>query len=75
MLNNEVLGTVDLLAEKDIPRSQTLYMLDYLKGIFNKFWIKFILVLVILIFAFYVTLMVLRNRYRKRYRRARGRRR
>jgi D-alanyl-D-alanine carboxypeptidase (penicillin-binding protein 5/6) len=75
MLNNEVLGTVDLLAEKDIPRSQTLYMLDYLKGFFDQLWIKFVLVLVILILGFYITLMVLRNRYRKRYRRARGRKR
>lgn len=75
MLNNEVLGTVDLLAEKDIPRSQTLYMLDYLKGFFNHFWFKFALVLLILIIAFYITLLVLRNRYRKRRRRARGRKR
>lgn len=75
MLNNEVLGTVDLLAEKDIPRSQTLYMLDYLKGFFNQFWFKFLLVLLFLILAFYITLMVLRNRYRKRRRRARGRKR
>ena len=35
MLNNEVLGTVDLLAEKDIPRSQTLYMLDYLLSLIH----------------------------------------
>ena len=70
VLATEVLGTVDLLAEADISRSQTLYILDYIKGLFKSFWVKFAVILVILIIALYITLMVLRNRYRKRYRRA-----
>lgn len=75
VLNNEVLGTIDLLAEKDVSRSQMLFILDYIKNLFSAFWIKFVVILLVLILAFYIVLMILRNRYRKRYRRARGRRR
>lgn len=70
----EVLGTVDLLAEADISRSQVLYMLDWVKGLFSTFWVKFVIVLLVLALALYITLLVLRNRNRKRRYRARGRR-
>lgn len=71
-LNTEILGTVDLLADTDLSRSQTMYMLDWVKNLFSSIWMKFALVLLVLLIAFYVTIMIMRNRYRSR--RARGRR-
>lgn len=71
----EAVGSIDLIAKKDVNRSQSKYMLSRVTDVLSKFWIKFVVVLVTLIVAFYVVLMILRNRYRRRYRRARGRRR
>lgn len=73
-LENEILGTVDMLAEKDLSRSQVLYMMDWVKNLFSAWWLKLILVLVVLIVALYVTMVILRNRYRSKRRQARGRR-
>lgn len=74
MLGGDVLGSVDLLAKKDIARSQSKYILSKISGAFDNFLLKFILILILVVVVFYVILTVLRNRYRKRYRRARGHR-
>lgn len=75
ILYGEVVGSVDVIAKNDVNRSQSKYILSRISEIFSQFWIKFLLIFVILIVAFYSVLMILRNRYRKRRRRARSRRR
>lgn len=74
VFNGDILGTVDLLAAEAVDRSEMLYLLSMLKTLFSGFWVKFAVILIVLVIIFYAVLMILRNRYRKRYRRARGRR-
>lgn len=74
ILSGKEIGRVDLLAAETVQRSEALYILDQVKGVFASFWFKVVFLFVLIFVLLYVVVMVLRNRNKRRYRRG-GRRR
>ena len=72
-LQGEVVGEVPLVAAETVEQSMALTYLDKVKGFFDNFIFKFLLVFVILLVVLYIALMVIRNRNRRRYRNRRRR--
>lgn len=66
ILNGEEIGRVELLAAETVNASQLLVILEKVKAVTRSFWFKFAVVLVVLLIVFYITLMILRNRNRRR---------
>ncbi len=67
MLSNEEIGSVDLVASESIERSEFLYALDKVKGVFNSFAFKFVFTTVVVFLVLYIALMCVRNYNKKRY--------
>ena len=58
-----------------VQRSEALYLLDQVKGIFTSFWFKFLFLFLLIFVVLYVFIMVIRNRNKRKYRSMRRRRR
>lgn len=67
------LGTVALVAGKDVSRSTPLYILSVTRRFFNSIWFKILAVLLILVLIGYVCISVRYNRRKKMINRSRGR--
>lgn len=63
----EVIGSVPLLAAESVAMSEGLYALNAALEMTRSFWFKFIVVLIIVIIGLYITLMIVRNRNRRKY--------
>ena len=75
ILSGKEIGRVDLLAAETVQRSEALYLLDQVKGIFTSFWFKFLFLFLLIFVVLYVFIMVIRNRNKRKYRSMRRRRR
>lgn len=75
ILSGKEIGRVDLLAAESVQRSEALYLLDQVKGIFTSFWFKFLFLFVLIFVVLYVIIMVIRNHNKRKYRHVRRRRR
>ncbi len=72
-LQGEVVGEVPLVAAETVEQSMALTYLDKVKGFFDNFIFKFLLVFVIVLVVLYIALMIIRNRNRRRYQNRRRR--
>ncbi len=75
ILSGKEIGRVDLLAAETVERSEALYLLEQVKGVFNSFVFKFFFLFVVILLVVYVFIMVLRNHNKRKYRRVKRRRR
>lgn len=75
ILSGKEIGRVDLLAAETVQRSEALYLLDQVKGIFTSFWFKFLFLFLLIFIVLYVFIMIIRNRNKRKYRNMRRRRR
>ncbi len=75
ILSGKEIGRVDLLAAETVQRSEALYLLDQVKGVFTSFWFKFVFLFFLIFVVLYVFIMVIRNRNKRKYRNMRRRRR
>jgi len=75
ILADEELGSVPLIAAKDIAKSEMLGTLQSIKEIFASFWFKFGVVLFVLIIVFYIVFMIIRNKNKREYSNVRRRKR
>ena len=75
ILSGKEIGRVDLLAAETVERSEALYLLDQVKGVFSSFWFKFLFLFVMIFVVLYVIIMIVRNHIRRKYRHMRRRRR
>ncbi|MBP1580815.1 MAG: D-alanyl-D-alanine carboxypeptidase [Oscillospiraceae bacterium] len=75
ILSGKEIGRVDLLAAETVERSEALYLLDQVKGVFSSFWFKFLFLFVMIFVVLYVIIMIVRNHNRRKYRHVRRRRR
>ncbi len=71
----EEIGSVPLIAVKDIAKSEMLSTLQSVKEIFASFWFKFFVVLFVLTVISYVAFMIIRNKNRRKYSEVRRRKR
>lgn len=67
------LGTVNLVASKDVARSTPLYILSLIRRFFNSVWFKLIAVLLVLALIGYICMSVYYNKRRKMINSVRGR--
>ncbi|MDD2955273.1 MAG: D-alanyl-D-alanine carboxypeptidase [Oscillospiraceae bacterium] len=75
MLAGEEIGRVDLVSAETVEQNRWLYYLDEIKTFTRSFWFKFAVILLALLTVFYIALMVIRNRRKRRYRGVRPRKR
>ncbi len=75
VLSGKEIGRVPLLSAETVERSEALYILDQVKGVFNSFTFKMLFIVILVLFVTYVIIMVIRSRNRRKYRRIRRRRR
>ncbi len=66
------LGTINLIASKDVALSEPLYILSVISGFFNSIWFKIVAVLLVMLLVFYIVLSVYLNHRRKNYNSRRG---
>ncbi|WP_343252489.1 D-alanyl-D-alanine carboxypeptidase family protein [Ligaoa zhengdingensis] len=69
ILAGEQIGEVPLVATFSAERSAVAYAMDRLETVTLSYWFKFGVVFLASFVVFYIILMVLRNRSRRRYRR------
>ena len=74
ILSGKEIGRVDLLAAETVQRSEALYLLDQVKGVFTSFWFKFLFLFVLIFLVLYVIIMIVRNHNKRKYRHSRRRR-
>lgn len=75
ILAGEEVGRVDLVAAESAERNEWLFLLDSVQGIIQSFWFKFALIFLVLMIILYITLAIIRNKNRRRYKNVRSRRR
>lgn len=75
VLSGKEIGRVDLLAAETVERSEALYLLDQVKGVFTSFWFKFLFLFLLIFLVLYVIIMVVRNHNKRKYRHVRRHRR
>lgn len=68
-------GRIPLVAAESAQMNEFLYILDYAKQISQNFWFKFAVIFVIVLIVLYTTLVIIRNRNRKRFQSVKRRRR
>lgn len=65
LYNGEMVGTANLLSNADVDKSNVLYVLDQIKNVVSGVWFKASVVIFIIIFAFYITITLLRKSKRE----------
>ncbi|MDD4377831.1 MAG: serine hydrolase [Eubacteriales bacterium] len=74
MLKGEELGTVSLLSTQTINRSSLLYMLSWFAQLVTTFAFKFVVTFILVTITMFITLMVVRNYNKRKYRTVKRRR-
>ena len=65
-LADDVFETVNLVASEEAKRSTILMAWDGVKGFFSSFWFKLLIGVIIVLFAAYLTFMIMYNKKRKK---------
>ncbi|MEG1994477.1 MAG: hypothetical protein RR048_06155, partial [Oscillospiraceae bacterium] len=68
VLKDEVMGSVDLEASRDVDRSLVLFVINTIKNLLTSFWFKFIFIFAIILILSYIGLAMLRYYNHKKYR-------
>lgn len=73
MLAGEQIGTVPLVAAEDVEADPVLVYLEKVKNVFRQFWVKLVLLTIVIFLVLYAAVMVIRNYNKKRYAKTRNR--
>ena len=60
--NGEIIGTANLLSNADFELSDVLYIMEWIKEIVSGVWFKSSVVIFVAIFAFYISITLMRKR-------------
>jgi len=66
VLAGEEIGEVELLAAESVSASTLLLVLEKVRAVVGSFWFKFAIIFILLLIAFYVVMIILRNRGRRK---------
>lgn len=66
---NSPVVTIDLVSNDAIKRSNILFILSLIRGVFTSLWFRLFAGIILALFTFYVMLLVKQNKRRKRRRR------
>lgn len=66
ILSGEEIGRVELLSAETVEASQVLILLEQAKAITRSFWFKFAVVFLVMLIIFYIIMMGIRSRNRRR---------
>lgn len=66
-LAGEEIGKVPVVSVETVSRNELLYYVDVVGQLLTSFWLKFIIIMALLLVVLYIGLMILRHRNRRRY--------
>ena len=72
---NQELGTIQLIADEDIPRSDLLYYLQGIRDVVTNKWFIFAVIVFVILFIVYLIISTIYNRRNRRRRRVKNYRR